>query len=675
MSALNPAQAALKVVYCYDPGSGVAETKGGVAWKLGNDTTGDGRSGDVAGAPYATLDQALQEVRTFEGQELTTQDFEFRMVTDDDEASVYGTVDYTGDAAHPSTDSFHFILRGWLKSWGDALFADVSGKWAGIAEYPSLNYFKRSSGTNIHGPKRMTWLGVNFTNTSTSEKDIEISTSTINGSYIRMRGCTFNGTSSNAGNVSQANTTTPDVSYTGCSFFNQPLDVKQIGTTSSAQYNIGLINCYFHSTSLVSIKFDDNGGTIAKYMPTLSCIFNLDGSIHAYDNQTPFDAKNNYFRDNNRYWLQGAANFAKWSSSITTAVFAPVGSKDVFASSGDPDFVSAANPALNDTSLIVDKGAISTDLSKYSHEDPSGNKFDTIDALNFFWGDSIDSSTAAVAGSTGLFSQRGVGPIQNARGMTPPIAVIASPKNIISFGPVYLAAKVTDDPDGVGTVQPRFLQASNLAMDTDLVILDAWPLNITAGDNKINFKEDGGAERTATISTGVKSTADLVADIKTALEAAPSSTGTYTVTYNIGTNKIEIAVSGAVSTVQLLWSTGTDVANAAFKWTGFRPSDTPDQASHTADDPTLENFYDAARVYEFSTDYDGVSDPGVSGAWNDLGTGDPSDAGVEGNDGVDAEGVDSWVRTDFNNKSPMVDKFHSAQFSSGTLKSSAIGPA
>lgn len=672
MSALNPAQAALKVVYCYDPGTGVAETKGGVAWKLGNDTTGDGRSGDVAGAPYATLDQALQEIRTFEGQELTTKDWEIRMVTDDDEASVYGTVDYSGDAAHPSTDSFHFIFRGWLKAWGDPLFADVAGKWAGIAEFVNFNFFKRSSGTNIHGPKRMTWMGVNFTNTSAGEKDIEISTSTINASYIRMRGCTFNGTSSKAGNVSQANTNAPDVSYTGCSFFNQQLDVSQIGTTSSGQYSIGLINCYFHSTSFVSIKFDDNGGTIAKYMPTLSCIFNLDGSIHAYDNQTPVDAKNNYIRDNNRYWLQGAANFAKWSSSITTAVFAPTGAKDAFASSGDPDFVSAANPALNDTSLIVDKGGIPTDLTDFSHDDPSGNDFDMIDALNFFWGDSIDGTTQDVANSNGLFSQRGVGPIQNALGMTPPVASVASPKNIISFTPVYLAAKVTPDPDGAGTCQPRFLQAGNIEMDTALLIKDAWPLNVTASDNKINFKEDGGGELTATLTVAIYNTADLMTEIKTQLDSAGA--GTYTVTYNTGTNKVDISVAGAITNVQILWATGTDTANAAFKWTGFRPTDTPNQPSHTADDPTLENFYDSALTYEYSEDYDGVSDPAVDGTWFDLGTGDPNDSGVQGTDGVDCIG-DRWVRVDFATASSMVDKFHSVQFSSGTFKSAAIAPA
>ena len=173
-------------------------------------------------------------------------------------------------------------------------------------------------------------------------------------------------------------------------------------------------------------------------------------------------------------------------------------------------------------------------------------------------------------------------------------------------------------------------------MDTNLVLKDAWPMNITSGDNKINFKEDGGGELTATISTNAKNTVDLLDDIKTALEAVGS--GTYTPTYNSSTQKMTIAVSVAITNVQFLWGTGTDVANAAFKWTGFRPSDTSNSPSHEADDPTLENFYDSSLTYEYSSDYDGVSDPSSSGTWFALGTGDPNDSGVQGTDGVDCAG-------------------------------------
>jgi len=671
MSALNPAQAALKVVYCYDPGTGVAETKGGVAWKLGNDTTGDGRSGDVAGAPYATLDQALQEIRTFEGQELTTQDWEIRMVTDDDETSTYGTVDYSGDANHPSTDSFNLIFSGWLKAWGDPVFADFSGKWASTSEFSRFGFFKRASGTNVHGPKRMTWKGINFTNTSTSSFDVAIVTSTTTGSYIRMRGCEHNGTSSKAGMVSIASGSFTDISYTGCLFFNQELDVRIMGNTAAGNYSIGIINCYFHATSKSPLQFQDDNGIFKKYFNTISSLFNLDGAVVAYENFSPFDAKTRTQRDNNRYWIQGLANFAKWHSGITTAAFAPAGSQDVFASSGDPDFVSASDPTLNDSSPIIDKGAVPTDLNDFHSDDPTLNNFDSVDALNFPWGDVLDGAID-VANLNGLFSQRGVGPIQNSLGMVQPIAPIASPKNIIVFSPVYLAAKVTDDPDATGTCQPRFVQADDITLSTGVTTKDAWPLNITSSDNRIDFKEDAGGELNATISTGIKNTVDLLADITTALEAAGA--GTYSVIYNTGTNKIEISVSGGATTVQILWNTGTNAANAALKWTGFRDVDTADQASHIADDPTLQNFYDSNLDYEFSTDYDGVSDPGVDGTWNPLGTGDPSDSGVEGTDGVDAEGVDRWVRTDLNTVAPMADKFHAVQFSSGNKKSALVAP-
>jgi len=684
MSALNAGQAALKVVYCYDPGTGVPETKGGVAWKLGNDTTGDGRSGDVAGAPYATPEQAWEEIRAFEGQELVTQDWELRFLTDDDEASAYGTITHNSDTTYPSTDQFIFTFRGWLKEWGDQLYGDQSGRWASQAHKPEFSNFQRTITSNLHGPKLMEWKDIRFVNNSANLADVAIrvtlTQAILDSVRIRYYGCSHSGTSTKAGNTHVGTTSHPiatsaaEISYSHSQFFDcsiHPFD-NIFAADNDTYFHV---NCYYHNTTK-NILVHNWAGAINTRTETLNCIFNLDGvGLLCHDNNVgSSDISNVLVRDNNRYWLRNSADFAKWNSALPVeSSFSPSANYDLLSSEGDPDIVSDADPSLNNSSLILDKGSIPEVLS--FHTDAlSSNDYQDYDCLNFLWGDSVDPSTATSANGNALFSQRGVGPCQNALGMLPPIAEVASPKNVITFSPVYLAAKVTDDPDGVGTVQPRFLQASNIDMDTDLVILDAWPLNITTSDNKINFTEDGGAERTATLTVGVYNTVTVLAEIKTQMEAAPSATGTYTPTYNSGTQKMSIAVSGAITNFVILAGTGTDIANFFYRWSGFRPVDTGSAASHEADDTVLENFYDAARVYEFSTDYDGVSDPAVSGIWNDLGTGDPSDSGVEGTGGVDAEGIDRWVRTDFNNKSPMNDNYHDVKFSSGTFKSSPVGP-
>lgn len=671
MSALDPAQAAKRIVYCYDPGTGVAETKGGVAWGLGDDGTGTG----TPALPYATLDGASKAVRTFEGADFTSQEYEFRLVTDPAEDSDYGTVVHN-DATHIGTQGPVLSYVGWLKTFGDPDYGDKSGKWASTDDIPKLDHYNRvSSGSDFEAT---VWKNIEFTNTSANNADV-YSHSTSRNQNHRFYGCVFSGSSSKAGNLQcgvnhQLGGSSEVVGYFACIFLNAKVQPDLTIFISDGD-KVSLVNCYFKATNDDAIRHGTGSLSQARAF-VLSSIFNISGIGNlCYFNDQNTDISNSAVRDNNRYWLQSSAQFAKWSSSLSIENnFSPSALYDLLGSEGDPDIVGADDPTLNDTSLVLDKGS-GPFTALFTVDDISGNGYDTVDALNFPWGDSVDGDTASAANNNASFSQRGVGPIQNARGMVTPEASVASPINIISFGPLYLAAKIKPDPDGVGTVQPRFLQADNVGMDTNLVILDAWPLNITTSDNKINFKEDAGAERTATISTGIKNTADLIADIKTALEAAPSSVGTYTVNYNAGTKKIEISVAGGATTVQFLWASGTDIANAAYRWTGFRPVDTADQASHTADDPTLENFYDAARVYEFSTDYDGESDPGVSGTWNDLGTGDPSDAGVEGVDGVDAEGVDRWARTDFNNKSAMFNKFHSVQFCSGTFKSAAVGPA
>jgi len=222
----------------------------------------------------------------------------------------------------------------------------------------------------------------------------------------------------------------------------------------------------------------------------------------------------------------------------------------------------------------------------------------------------------------------------------------------------------------VGTLQFRTFQANDAGFTTDLLIKDSVPIVIDATNNKINFKEDGGAERTATIASGNYTTQELMAVIKTAMDAAPSATGTYTVTYNSSTEITTIAVSGSITNVQLLFSSGTDVANSVRIEIGFQSFDTSSDTTHDSDDAILENFFDSTLTYEFSSDYVSGLDPAVSGAWNTLGLGLPSDAGVEGTDGVSGEPADDrFVRINLGTVSSLILKYHAMQMWNGKGKS------
>ena len=606
---------------------------------------------------------------------MITQDWELRILTDDDEASDYPAVIHDNDSNYPSVDAvFVFTFIGWLKAFGDKDYGAIGGRWGAQSEKPTFSHFNRTVTTNVHGPKRQVWKDIKFLNNTAGLQDVHTNATDATNWILRVYGCSHNGSSNSAGSFRHGSTSSiANLGYLASQFFNKTLNPSS--ANGGLNSIIVLVNCYWHNTTAnaINYQFSSGGGQPQKDIRVINCIFNMNGSgLLCYNNVGNTDKTGSDHRESNRFWLRGGADWAKFSDTEPILpVFTPNGQGEDFSSEGDPDIVSDADPTINDTSLILDKGS-APDAPQFAISDPTGNLYHLYDGLNFLWGDSIDASTPLSSEGNAKFSQRAVGPLQNARGMTPPLAFIASPINIISFGPVYVASKVTPDPDDTGTCQPRFLQADNSAMTSGLIIKDAWPLNLTAGDVKINFKEDGGSELTATLTTGIANTVDLLADIKAQLESA--GLGTYTVTYNTGTEKLNIAVSGAVTNVQFLGATGTDIANWAYKWLGFRPIDTANQPSHDADDPTLENFYDSTLDYEYSENYDGESDPGSSGTWFALGTGDPSDSGVQGSEGVDCASGDRWVRTNLALTNPMAGKNHVVEHASGTLKSAAVGP-
>lgn len=124
---------------------------------------------------------------------------------------------------------------------------------------------------------------------------------------------------------------------------------------------------------------------------------------------------------------------------------------------------------------------------------------------------------------------------------------------------------------------------------------------VSNSNNKINFKEDGGSELTATLTNGTYAmgassavAGSLCKEIKDQLEAAAGSAGTYTVTFNSSTFKVTIAVSGGAAAVQLLWGTGTNAATSARTLLGWSTSDTASSASLQSSGTTTAQVWNHA---------------------------------------------------------------------------------
>lgn len=94
-------------------------------------------------------------------------------------------------------------------------------------------------------------------------------------------------------------------------------------------------------------------------------------------------------------------------------------------------------------------------------------------------------------------------------------------------------------------------------------------------NNKINFKEGGGAELTATLNIGSYSLTDYCAEIKRALDVAGALT--YTVTVSRTTRIITVATT---STISLLTTSGTNASESAFSMMGFSGADKTGSSSY-----------------------------------------------------------------------------------------------
>ncbi len=148
-----------------------------------------------------------------------------------------------------------------------------------------------------------------------------------------------------------------------------------------------------------------------------------------------------------------------------------------------------------------------------------------------------------------------------------------------------LKMKLELESENCGNILNALFGADTLAESATFVI--------GASNNKIDFKEDAGTTRNATIASGTYimgttsgTVGTLCKAVKTALEAASGATGTYTVTYSYSTKKLTIAAGGAVTNIQILWLTGANNATAAYAVLGFTKVDTSNAASVTSNSTT-----------------------------------------------------------------------------------------
>lgn len=673
MSALDAGQGAAGIVWIHN---GVAELKGGINWGAGNDTTGDG----TATAPYLTFIEAMNQVRVFEGQELVTKDWEFRFLTDDDEVTDYGDQIWDDTGASPSVaNPYIFIVRGWLKAWGDT----DAGKWSAIDERPKTGRFERTSlaqdlgGTILRWVFKDLWIDSGADTRALYIPSAGGAATSGTAPLAQSYGCVFESENASFSHslISGASSNVGTRAFVSCYFKTRTTLTSSLGgsTDVNAGVSANVLNCTLipqvDGNALTTRRFNANGT-----LPfVVNCILAPKGvGSWAIENiGDNVNIQSEMRRSHNRYWLRDSAQFARLRNNGASdfAAFTLLGGQDDESSSGDPILVDTVDdPRVPNSSPILDKGGVAPLALMTAAADVSGNKFHEIDILNFPWGDSEDANTPVTLDGDSKWTHRAVGCHQNELGMVPGLANIVWPVGIIPVQSDYVAAPVNEDPDQNGTVQFRVLQADNAAMSVGLVIKDSCPLAVTASDNKINFKEDGGGELTATLTPGLFDTQSLMTEIKTQLEAA--GTGTYTVTYDSGNECVTIAVAGAVTNVELLFASGTDVANSARVHLGFNNADTASQPSHDSPDKVLENFYDAALAYEYSSDYVSGNNPASSGTWNPVGTGIPSDSGVEGTDGVIATpGSTRFVRVNLGTTNPLDLKYHAIQFWNGTLKS------
>lgn len=110
---------------------------------------------------------------------------------------------------------------------------------------------------------------------------------------------------------------------------------------------------------------------------------------------------------------------------------------------------------------------------------------------------------------------------------------------------------------------------------------------IDATNRHIDFRENGGAELTATLTEGIYTLSELVEEIQTQLDAASAAGGNshaYDIGYSTTTKHFTIESSSAgLAQLDMLWAAGTHNASSTASLLGFTAEDDAGALSYTSD--------------------------------------------------------------------------------------------
>jgi hypothetical protein len=601
---------------------------------VGNDTTGDG----TAANPYFSGYQAMLEWYTAEPNPSTH--FTIAFLSASGEGNDYGEVACNTTQA-PATDPQAICnFTGWLKSWGDV---NDEGVWTDIegGEKPKVS-FDYNFGSNVD---HIYFNNVNVAATGASSYYYF----NPSGKEVRAYGCVIEANASNeinrvygAGGVksvvhasyfndARIYTSSPDnggasTVYVSGSYGKNNTRTEMVYETTSPNRKIHLMGCYLRNTLNTQHMFKN-------------------GSANSLASTVK---EGNHYE----YIGGGTGNFAEGSSAQVYADFAAYQTAnptvDVYAGEGSGVSTSVDDPTPTGNSRLNDKGArFITEIIDQTSKDRHLKDF-----LGYYYGDAIDP----IASGGGEFTQRSVGPTQVLTLRTSPVPLMVNPANFDLASP-YVVLQLQADRDEAGNGEVLLRQYSDPSATTLTTQAESKGIVVTTGVNdKIDFNE-GGGELTATLAAGEYNTTDFIAEVKAKLDTAGADT--YTVTRNSTTESYNIASTGTFSMPN---ATGTNTAtSAAVLLMGYK-ADTGSAANHSAELGVAENFYESSLTWEYSTDYDGSSDPDDQGTWL-----------AKPAAGFDISGAGNmYVRVDYDTLSTIQNTYFKAAVDNGNQRTARI---
>lgn len=638
-------------------------------FERGNDVSGDGS----AKAPYANIQEAVNQLKIYVVNELSSvldQNYFMLLISESGESNDYsgglnfGIATTAADGTDIPTGTYSgstankLIFQGWRKLDGAKATAAQVSNWVDVydTEKPELSGSNIPMGTSTNGYKGpsfqikdciLTYTGgganlslftvssTNLLNASTSTafqligcivRGGLISIGEFNTSNLQFR---FLGVIACIVEMSQITSTVgfPDtrIFFQNCTFPNL---VAGINYSSAARITVQGSSNIYRSSGFVSVATSTAG--------------NFNGNFNVY-NRVSAIAED----------PSGTNLNPTLQDIIDSQTPSGDGVHQQHSFDADPTFTdfSGNDFTLQAGSIAQAPGGTTPGYSQSaSVVDPDSKEWNQFDFLNNIWSDSQEEVLSLFGTISTIRTRRSAGCFQSQSVAAPDAPSVQFPTATTAGNPKYIVIEGNESPQG-GTLQARIMvsNSSDFSVVASLVtIVDSVPINITASNNRIDFAEDGGGELNATLTVGIYSTAELLVEIKTQLDA--TGTGTYTVTYDgiSGTNTelYTIAVAGGATTVQFFWHSGTNVATNAREILGFQQVDTTDIASHDSFAIVRENFYDASFTWLYADNtYTAGADPDVSGTWLAMGTGDPSAGGTPGTDGATGDGLAS-IRVD-----------------------------